>query len=248
MNRSLAGFLLKGLGISLSFALVFLLTYGLNQSYLRQMAQTRLVVTARSDLLPGLPLTADVLQLTEKPIFGLGQDYAESVEELMAQGPWYVGVLGVGAGDILRPGKLSAAAASGGDWRWEANRRGDARLIAVETTLVRSGGDWLWPGTRADALVYLPAKESYDDPQPARIIGPDDDPLLRDLLIIDKKNGGGLTLTGEENHDGYSRDMLPAVVTLMVDGGDTERIKALIRYNEEGRIYFSPTDLGVRYD
>ena len=241
LKQGIAGFLLKGLVICVAFLAVFGITYRLNQNYLHQMAETVTVVAARTDLLPGEPLTRDKLVMAEKPAFGLGGDYATGITDLLADGPWYIGGIGFGAGDTIQPGRLTAAAAAGGDWLWEFNRRDQARLVAVETSLVRSSGDWLWPGMIVDALVYMPAKERYDDPQPAYIIGPEEDPLLRGLLVIDKKNAGGMTLNGQMIEDGFSRDMLPAVVTLMIDERDTERAKALIRYNEEGKIYFSPT-------
>ena len=235
------GFLLKGIIICVSFTGVFGVTFRLNQIYLREIADTVMVVTAKRDLHPGEPLTEDMLQIAEKPAFGLNGDYAEDISVLIGKGPWYVGGIGFGAGDVLRPGRLVTAESSGGDLRWEFNRQNNARLIAVETSLVRSSGDWLWPGMLVDAMVYIPAKERYEDPQPSRIIGPDEDPLLGGLRVIDKKNANGMTLGDQAMEDSYSRDYLPAVVTLMVDKHDLERIKALILYNEEGKIYFSPT-------
>jgi hypothetical protein len=92
-----------------------------------------------------------------------------------------------------------------------------------------------------DALVYIPGRESYEESRPAEIIGPAEDPLLKGLLVIDKKTTNGLSLNDQSLDDGYGRDLIPAVVTLMVEEHDLERVKALIRYNEEGKIYFSPT-------
>ncbi|MCL1804619.1 MAG: Flp pilus assembly protein CpaB [Clostridiales bacterium] len=241
-KQGVAGFIIKGLIICVSFLGVFAVTYRLNQEYIRQMVEMVTVATARSDMYPGETLTPDKLVMAEKPVFGLGGDYVQELDEFFRQGPWYVGDVGLGAGDVLRPHRLASAAEAGGDWRWEFDRREHVRLIAVETSLVRSGGDWLWPGMLVDAMVYIPARESYDDPQPSRVVGPDEDPALRGLLVIDKKNTNGMSLGGQALEDGFGRDLLPAVVTLMLDEGDMERIKALIRYNEEGRIYFSPTN------
>jgi hypothetical protein len=237
----LVGFIVKGIIICASFLGVFTITYRLNQTYLQQAVETVAVVVVKTDLLPGEPLTADRLAMAEKPVFGLDGDFATDIGGFIGQGPWYAGDIGQGAGDILRPSRLVPSADAGGDWRWEFDRREHVRLIAVETSLVRSGGDWLWPGMLVDALVYVPARDSYEDPQPSMVIGPDEDPLLRGLLVIDKKNVNGVSLDGQAPQDGYSRDLLPAVVTLMIDDRDFERIRALIRYNEEGKIYFSPT-------
>ena len=246
LGHPLLQFVLKGLVVSISFAVVFVVTYGLNRTYLRQVAETKTVITAKYMLLPGKPLVAGDLALTEKPVFGLGEDYAQDIDTLLLSGPWYIGELGLGAGDVLRPNRLRNAADTGGFMRWEMQRRDDVRLIAVETNLVRSSGNWLWPGTMVDAFVYLPAKDSYDDPQPARIIGPRDDPFLQALLVIDKRNNSGASLqegsdASGESMETYNRDTIPTVVTLMVDIHDVERVKALISYNEEGEIYFSPT-------
>jgi len=240
-KQGVVGFIFKGAVICASFFLVFGVTYRLNRTYLRQAAETLVVVTAKTNLLPGTPLITENLSLAEIPAFSLGADYSADQAGLLADGPWYVGEIGFAAGEPLRPSRLTRASEAGGDWRWEFAQRKQGRLIAVETSLVRSSGNWLQPGSFVDAIVYLPAKERYDEPQPSQVIGPEEDPLLSGLLVIDKKSAGGLSLDGVQREEGYSRDLLPAVVTLMLDEEDTERIKALIRYNEEGRIYLSPT-------
>jgi len=234
--------LLKGLIICVSFVAVFGITYRLNQTYLREAAETVVVVTVAEDLLPDMLLTPDSLMMAERPAMGLGADYAEDIATLLEQGPWYVGEIGFGAGDVLRPARLRAEEdMESGDPLWEFSLQDQARLVAVETNLVRSGGDWLRPGMLVDAMVYIPAKENYEDPQPSQVIGPEEDPYLRGLLVIDRKNANGLSLGDQAGEEGYSRDALPAVVTLMFDKDDLERVRALVRYNEEGRIYLSPT-------
>ena len=239
-KQGAVGFILKGIVISLSFVLVFGITFWLNQEYLRQASATVAVVAAKVDLLPGETLTAEMLTMVETPVLGLGEDYVTDIGALIARGPWFVGEIGVGAGDVLRPGRLKGAAEHGGDWFWEFEHRDNVRLVAVETNLVRSGGDWLMPGMRVDALVYIPAIDSYDDPQPSQVIGPEDDPNLRGLLVIDKKNAAGAKLDGQIKEDGYSRDYLPTVVVFMMEEADLGRARALIQYNEEGKIFLSP--------
>ena len=240
-RQGLAGFLLKGLIICVSFAAVFAVTYQLNSAYLREAADTITVVVAAVDLLPGVRLTPETLKTMEKSAFGLGEDYITETGPLFERGPWYIGDIGFGAGDVLRAGRLTPQAAFDDDWRWKFERE-PARLIAVETSLARSSGDWIWPGSIVDAMVYIPGKDSYDEePVPSMVISPAEDPNLGKLLVIDKKNAEGASLDERMEKDGFSRNLLPYVVTIMVDAGDTERIKALIRYNEEGKIYLSPT-------
>ena len=55
----------------------------------------------------------------------------------------------------------------------------------------------------------------------------------RPLLPGEKLEREDLTLA--------DRDRLPAVVVVVLDAAEEERAKALVRYNEEGRLYFSPT-------
>ena len=241
-RNGIVGFLVKGLVICAGFAAVFVVTYRLNQEYLRQIADTVTVLTTTQDLLPGQPIDLDKLSKVEKPVFGMRDDYVDDVQALAEQGPWYVGDIGFGAGDTIYLSRLALAPADQERWLGEYDRQGRIRLIAVETSLVRSSGDWLWPGAYVDALVYIPARESYDDPQPSQVIGPAEDPLLHRLLIVDIKNSSGATLFGDEISESYSRDLLPAVVTLMVGEDDIERIAALVKYNEEGKIYLSPAE------
>ena len=233
--------MIKGLLICVSFLGVFVVTYRLNQIYLRQMTETVTVATARADLLPGESLTAEKLVMAERPAFGMGNDYVSDVNGFLEQGPCYVGDIGIGSGDVIRPSRLTATAGAGGDWRRELTGWEGVRLIAVETNLVRSSGDWLWPGMIVDALVYIPGKDNYEESRPSAVVGPREDPLLKGLLVVDKKNHSGMSMDGQAPAEGYGKDLIPAVVTLMVDEYDIERIKALIRYNEEGVIYFSPT-------
>ena len=245
-KQGLVGFLLKGLIICVSFVAVFGITYRLNQTYLREAAETVVVVVAAEDLPPGTLLTPEKLILAERPAMGLGTDVAEDIAVLLEQEPLYAGEIGFGVGDVVRPDRLrTEAEGDDEDGLWDFSRQEQARLVAVETSLVRSSGDWLRPGMLVDAIVYIPAKESYEDPQPSATIGPEEDPFLRGLLVIDRKNANGLTLGDMAGEEGYSRDALPAVVTLMVDKEDIERVRALIRYNEEGRIYLSPATDGT---
>jgi len=242
-SNGIIGFLLKGVVICVGFTVVFLVTYRLNQSYLRQTAQTVAVLAATQDLLPGEERTADKLRMVERAAFGLGGDYADDLETLMRDGAWYIGDIGFGAGDVIYLNRLQREYVCEEEkWLGEHERQGRVRLIAIETNLVRSSGDWLWPGAYADALVYIPAKDSYDDPQPSQVISRREDPLLGGLYVVSVKNSGGIVLGDETTTDGYGRDITPAVVTLMVKENDISRMAALVRYNEEGKIYLSPAE------
>ena len=223
--------------IGLIFCLIFGITYRLNQAYLQRAATLVPVVVARRMLPPGTLLTAEDLILSERPIYGMGEDYRKNIAELMGESNWYTDTLGLGKGDILRPSRLTKRPIIEDSL---LNRLGKERkqLIAVETDLVRSCANWVAPGTRVDGWVYIKGREGFET-LPDQVIGPEDDPCLKNLLIVDKKNKNALQLASKIEAEAV-KDPLPVVVTLMLDQTDADTIKALIRYNEIGRIYFSP--------
>ena len=240
-KAAIGGFLLKGMVLCLSFVLVFLITYYLNQNYLARTAATARVVTARQSLLPGQALTEAELTLAERPLFGLEGDFSRDPKALLEGGTFYIGEIGVEAGDIIRPSRLLSQKPelSGPERIREALAQGDKRLLTLKTDLVASGGDWLVPGMRADAFVYLETKNSFGEVLETQVLGPKEDPYLEGLLIADRKNAAGqsLEISGEER---VNTDFLPAAVVVVLEADESERAKALVRYNEEGRIYFSP--------
>ena len=240
-KRGMGRFLLKAAVLCASYAAVFLVTYWLNQSYLARTAATARVVTASRPLLPGEKLEREDLTLADRALFGLGQDYSGDPDALLSGGDWYVGQLGFGAGDVIRESRLMREAPErpGGARIEEYLADGSTRLLALNTDLVLSGGDWLKPGVVADAIVYLGGKTNFGENGESRVLGPADDPFLRGLLIAERKTAAGLN--EEDAAASADRDRLPAVVVVVLDAAEEERAKALVRYNEEGRLYFSPT-------
>jgi hypothetical protein len=219
---------------------VFGLSFILNQAYLQRAASLVSVVVAGHDILPGSLLTSSDLEITQRPVLSLGNDYWQEINPELLQAQWYAGQLGIGKGDIIKPSRLNQESMMTGSALLRMGSE-DKRLIAVETDLVRSCSSWLEPGTLVDGLVFIKGKEGYEA-SPDVVIGPQEDPLLKDLLIVDKKNSTGLSLN-QENENGLGRDTLPAVITIMLEYTDEEKAKALIRYNEQGKIYFSPKGL-----
>jgi hypothetical protein len=223
--------------IGLSFCLVFAVTYRLNQSYLLEAAALGQVAVAGHTLAPGTLLAAEDFVMEERPVFGLENDFCTDLSGLFEKGGWYAGMTGLGEGDILRPSRLAKEPGHGDPFL--QHRDGEPkRLISVETDLVRSCANWLTPGTKADAWVYVEGKEGFDS-RAEQLIGPQDDPCLKDLLIVDKKNKEAVPIDAQNDEE--IKDPLPVVLTLMLDQKDEEKAKALIRYNEMGKIYFSPT-------
>lgn len=225
--------------IGLIFCLIFGITYRLNQTYLQKVSETALVVAARRMLPPGTLLTDEDLIVKERPLAGLGEDYCQDISALLKTGEWYTDTIGLGEGDVLRPSRLVKDPFTE-ESLLQRLRKEQKCLIAVETDLVQSCGNWLSSGTRADAWVYISGKDGPEKVS-EQVVGPLEDPCLGNLLIVDKKNKNALPL--ETMDDAAIKDPLPVVLTLMVEQNDEERIRALIRYNEIGKIYFSPKSL-----
>ncbi|GEM_PF-2310606 len=225
--------------IGLIFCLIFGITYRLNQTYLQKVSETAPVVAARRTLSPGTLLTVEDLIVTERPLAGLGDDYCRDISALFETGEWYTDTIGLGKGDVLRPSRLVKESVTEESLLQRLSKEQKC-LIAVETDLVRSCGNWLAPGTRVDGWVYISGKDGFDT-VPEQVIGPLEDPCLSNLLIVDKKNKNAMPL--ESLNDEAIKDPLPVVLTLMVEQNDEERIRALVRYNEIGKIYFSPKSL-----
>lgn len=115
--------------------------------------------------------------------------------------------------------------------------RDGAMFVGVQTDQVKSAGDMIKPGTVADAYVYIKG----EDRQPSKLITPVDDPLLKGLLIKDRQNQNGY----EPQREGTgNQNPIPAIAVVETNNPDVAA--ALIHYQKEGEIYFTPT--GVNTD
>lgn len=231
----------KFLILGLSFALIFGVTYYLNQSFLERAAATEKILVARRDILPFQRLEEGDFLLAERPIFGLAGQEIVQLEAFLSQGPWYTGALGIGRGDVVLKSRLSQDE-PGYRNIIELMDEGKKRMLAVETDLTRSCARHLYPGSLVDGFVFLSRRDAYGQ-EHEEIIGPMEDPFLASLLVFEQKNRGGSLLEINEQERVIGQDHLPAVVTLILGEEETERAKALIYYNEIGHIYFSPTGI-----
>ncbi|MGG1878805.1 hypothetical protein ABDI30_14695 [Paenibacillus cisolokensis] len=111
-----------------------------------------------------------------------------------------------------------------------------AMFVGVRTDQVKSAGDMIKPGTVADAYVYIKGA----DRQPSKLITPADDPLLKGLLIKDRQNQNGY----EPQREGTgNQNPIPAIA--VVETNNPAVAAALIHYQEEGEIYFTPTGVNI---
>lgn len=111
-----------------------------------------------------------------------------------------------------------------------------AMFVGVQTDQVKSAGDMIKPGTVADAYVYIKG----EDRQPSKLVTPTDDPLLKGLLIKERQNQNGY----EPQQEGMgNQNPIPAIA--VVETNDPGVAAALIKYQEEGEIYFAPTGVKI---
>ncbi|MBY9079577.1 hypothetical protein KIH86_08435 [Paenibacillus sp. HN-1] len=103
-------------------------------------------------------------------------------------------------------------------------------FVGVSTDQVRSAGDYIKPGVRVDAYVYV----KNDAERTTTLITPGNDPLLKNLLIKDRQNQNGFEPKSEDN-----QNPIPAIAIIETD--NPKVAAALIRYQEEGRVYLVPT-------
>lgn len=103
-------------------------------------------------------------------------------------------------------------------------------FVGVSTDQVRSAGDYIKPGVRVDAYVYV----KNDAERTTTLITPGNDPLLQNLLIKDRQNQNGFEPKSEDN-----QNPIPAIAIIETD--NPKVAAALIRYQEEGRVYLVPT-------
>ncbi|GGG15158.1 MULTISPECIES: hypothetical protein [Paenibacillus] len=111
-----------------------------------------------------------------------------------------------------------------------------AMFVGVKTDQVKSAGDMIKPGTIVDAYVYIKGQ----DRQPSELVTPADDPLLKGLLIKDRQNQNGY----EPQREGSgNQNPIPAIAVVETTNPDVAA--ALIKYQQEGEVYFTPTGVNV---
>jgi hypothetical protein len=222
--------LLKIAGVILSFCLVFGITFTLNTMYIKKNTQLVVVAVASKKIPAFSLLEGSSITLAKRPLAVVPQEAVFNPEEFLEGKKLYAGDLGFGEGDMIRTDRLVEEKDSA--LLYLAGLAVEnSMLVAVNTNLVRSCANMVVPGTMVNAVVVIKGQLINE---PDRVIGPDDDSRLGNLLVVDKKNAEGAKPAAS------GRDAIPAVITLLLDGNNLEVAKALVHYNEKGSIYLLP--------
>ncbi|MFJ2043945.1 hypothetical protein ACIOBL_10090 [Paenibacillus taichungensis] len=204
----------------------------IQSNIVKRQTTTELIYVAKENLLPyslveGMFVQRKVVQ-SEIP-----DDAIRDLKELNGEA-WVTSDVGIPAGvpvskSLLVPAKDSKYGES-------LELKDGAMFVGVQTDQVKSAGDMIKPGTVADAYVYIEGA----DREPARLITPADDPLLKGLLIKERQNQNGY----EPQREGTgNQNPIPSIA--VVETTDPKVAAALIRYQEEGKVYFTPTGVAL---
>lgn len=230
MRKILRKKLLKMAVVVFSFCLVFAITYTLNTMYIKKNTEMAVVTIAANKIPAFSSIDGTFLTLAKRPLAVVPKEAVLDPEEFLKGKKHYAGDLGFGKGDIIRTDRLIEEK----DMKiLDLARLADENkmLLAINTNLVRSCANIIVPGTMVNAVVVIKGQQINE---PDKVISPDDDPILANLLVADKKNAEA----SKPSESG--RDAIPAVITLVLDSNKMEAAKALVHYNEKGSIYLLP--------
>ncbi|ALP37973.1 hypothetical protein ASL14_19060 [Paenibacillus sp. IHB B 3084] len=197
----------------------------LQNQIVKRQTTTEQVLVAQSSLLPFSPVTGKLI-LREVVKSEVPEDAIRSMEELKGE-EWVTGEIGLPPGVPISKALLIPVKDS--KYGQSVELKQGELFVGIQTDQVRSAGDFIKPGTIADAYVYVEGGNQI----PARLITPENDPLLKDLLIQDRQNQNGYNPQDEQQNP------IPAIA--IVKTSNPKVVAALIKYQEEGRIYFAPT-------
>lgn len=188
---------------------------------------TKQVLVAENNILPFTPISGKlVLKKVVKST--VPEDAITSLDQIEGQ-ELVTNDLGLQAGIPVSKSMLVSAKDS--KYGESVDLKQGEQFIGVQTDQVRSAGDLIKPGTIADAYVFIPGGQQSDP----TLVTPDQDPLLRSLYIQDRQNQNG-DVPQTENQTG-----IPAIA--IVRTSNPAVVAALIRYQEEGRVYFAPSGI-----
>lgn len=205
----------------------------IQSSIVNKQVTTELVYVAVDDLTP-YSLVEDKFVQRKVVRSEVPEDAIRDLKELEGEA-WVTTEIGIPKGIPISKSMLIPAKDS--KYGESLELKDGAMYIGVQTDQVKSAGDMIKPGTLADAYVYIKGV----DRQPSKLITPDDDPLLEGLLIKDRQNQNGY----EPQREGTgNQNPIPAIA--VVETTNPKVAAALIHYQEEGEIYFTP--IGVELD
>lgn len=216
--------------VVLVFVFIFVVTFTLNQQYIKKNTDLVNVLVAVKKIPAFSSLTVDQVALAKKPRVVIPKEAVFDASTLFSGKIYYVGDLGFGVGDIIRLDRLLKEDTNG-IGKVTSLAEENMMLISINTNLVKSCANLVVPGTLVNAIVFVKG-QMLDEPD--LIISPAEDTRLANLLVVDKKNANASPPTEK------GREAIPAVVTLIIDKDNLEIAKALVQYNETGSVYLLP--------
>jgi len=164
------------------------------------------------------------------------EDAIYNIDEFFKEKEYvFTGELGFGEGDKIRTARLSDSESSPFGKALDINGTGKM-LVSVNTDLVRSTANFVKKGVMVNAIIYIQAAERG---MPDMVITHRENPLLAELLVVDKKNAEA----GEPTEKG--REAIPSVVTFKTS--NIQQASDLIRFNEVGKIYLLPVGVDAEF-
>jgi hypothetical protein len=208
--------------------LVGVLTFSLNKSYITANTSFDTVVVAAENISPyGLISN----YRTKKVVRSAVPDDAVKDTTILKNKEWYAGKLGIGEGDIIRKSRIVDTATN--PFGQVLAVKKDHVLIGVKTDQIFSAGKNIKPGVRAHAFVFIPGDQRTTSD---RVIGPQNDPLLANLLVKEVQNAEATSLAEK------GREALPVVAVLETTIPVAQKI---VLYQETGKIYLAPAGIDV---
>lgn len=223
VTRNIA--ILAGAVILTAFALYF------QKNWTDQRVQTKTVVVPKDNLKPFSPLKGN-LTTREIVLSEIPQDAIIDLKELDGDS-WYVGDIGLMKSEPIRKTLITTGKAS--EFGHSLTLREGNHLLGIATDQARSAGDTIRPGVLVDAVVYIKG----DQTRRAQTITAKEDPNLGGLLVRDHQNQEGLTIGEKEN-----KSLVPSVAIVEVND---EQMRALVQYQEEGKVYLAPKGVDKDY-
>ncbi|OAB30512.1 Flp pilus assembly protein CpaB [Paenibacillus macquariensis] len=201
----------------ITFSMVFLAN-----SFVKKNTDLVQVVVAKENVSPYQSLK-DMVMYRDVVRSEVPEDAIKDVKEL--EGEWFANDVGFyKASPIMKSGITTSENSKYGE---TLELKEGERLIGIKVDQAQSAGDYIKPGVLVDAIVYVKSEEG------TIVIGPEEDPDLAGLLVLARQNSEGTT-PGEDG-----RSLVPAVAIIETSNKDVR--KKLVRYQEEGKIYLSPS-------
>lgn len=215
----------RRVAVILGALLVTLVVILLSNSYVQKNTNLVKVVVAAEDIQPYQNITN--IQYIDKVRGEVPDDAITDMNELKNQS-WVAGEIGFYKGEAIRKSGITTGENS--PYGKIMNLEEGSSLVGVKVDQAQSAGDYIKPGVVVDAIVYV--RNEFE----TKVIGPKDDPDLGGLFIFDRQNSEGT----EPGSDG--RSLIPSVAIIKTKSEEVK--KKLVEYQEEGKIYLSPSGIG----